>query len=102
LLANHLNFREVSYQKKAIMKKENQPPTGVQISHFEFNDDLVEKEIWLTTEGAMAHLKVSRSTIYRLRKKQNIPSTKIGHIPIYPKCLLNTFLINRSIDNVKE
>ena len=102
MLANHLNFREVSSQKKAIMKKENQPPTGVQISHFEFNDHLVQKEEWLTTEEAMVHLNVSRSTMYRLRKKQNIPSTKIGHSPMYPKCLLNTFLINRAIGNVKE
>ena len=84
------------------MKKENQPQKGQKIPHLEFNDDLAEKEIWLTTEGAMAHLKVSRSTMYRWRKKQHIPSTKIGNIPMYPKCLLNTFLINRSIGNVKE
>ncbi|PQB06815.1 hypothetical protein BST83_06345 [Polaribacter filamentus] len=50
----------------------------------------------------MAYLNVSRSTMYRLRKKQHIPSTKIGHSPMYPKCLLNTFLINRAIRNVKE
>lgn len=84
------------------MKKKKQPPTGQQTSHLQFDDYLLEKEIWLTTEEAMAYLNVSRSTMYRLRKNHHIPSTKIGHSPMYPKCLLNKFLINRAIRNVKE
>lgn len=84
------------------MEEEQQPLTGQQIPHLEFNDQLVLKEEWLTTEEVMVHLNVSRSTMYRLRKKNDIPSTKIGHSPMYPRCLINQFLINRSLSNVKE
>lgn len=84
------------------MEEEQQPLTGQQIPHLEFNDQLVLKEEWLTTEEAMVHLNVSRSTMYRLRKKNDIPSTKIGHSPMYPRYVINQFLINRSLSNVKE
>lgn len=63
---------------------------------------VINDEIWLTTEEAMAYLKVSRSTIYRLRKKHNIPNFKLGSIPLFPKNILTKYLINQSISNLKK
>ena len=71
------------------MKKEKKNKPALQNTHLEFDPHLLENEVWLTTEQAMTHLNVSRSTMYRLRKQHNIPSFKLGHIPIYPKFLLN-------------
>ncbi|UMB54634.1 helix-turn-helix domain-containing protein [Lutibacter sp. A64] len=85
------------------MKKDNKKQTPEnQHPYLEFDAHLLENEVWLTTEEAMAHLNVSRSTIYRLRKQQRIPNFKLGHIPMYPKHLLNKMLMHRAIKNVKQ
>lgn len=70
-------------------------------SHIEFDTYLLENEVWLTTEEAMAYLNVSRSTIYRLRKQHNIPNFKLGRMPMYPKFLLNKLFIQKAIRNIK-
>lgn len=82
------------------MKKEK-PPT-LQNTHLEFDAQLLENEVWLTTEQAMAHLNVSRSTMYRLRKQHNIPSFKLGHSPMYPKHLLNKLFMRKALGNVNK
>ncbi|NJB83754.1 helix-turn-helix domain-containing protein [Wenyingzhuangia aestuarii] len=69
--------------------------------HLEFDARLFENEVWLTTEGAMDYLKVSRSTIYRLRKHHQIPSFKLGRIPMYPKHLLNKLFLQKSLSNIQ-
>jgi excisionase family DNA binding protein len=83
------------------MKKKKKKLPVTEHKHLEFDAHLLESEKWLTTQGAMAHLKVSRSTIYRLRKKHNIPNFKLGRSPLYPKHLLNKYFIQKSIRNVK-
>jgi excisionase family DNA binding protein len=84
------------------MKKQKPHLPVQQNPHLQFDSHLLENEIWLTTEEAMAHLNVSRSTMYRLRKQQHIPNFKVGNIPMYPKHLLNKLLIHKAISNVKE
>ncbi|MFK8061467.1 MAG: helix-turn-helix domain-containing protein [Polaribacter sp.] len=84
------------------MKKEKQPKPEVQNTYLEFDSNLFKNEVWFTTEQMMAYLKVSRSTIYRLRKKNNIPSFKLGHIPIYPKHLLNKLFIRKALGNMRN
>lgn len=84
------------------MKKEKKYKPTLENTHLEFDAHLLENEIWLTTEEAMEHLNVSRSTMYRLRKQHNIPSTKIGHSPMYPRQLLNKLLIRKALSNVNE
>ena len=83
-------------------KKKNQQTPENQHAHLEFDAQLLENEVWLTTEEAMAHLNVSRSTIYRLRKQQHIPNFKLGHIPMYPKHLLNKLLMHKALRNLKS
>ena len=84
------------------MKKEKQHKPVLQSTRVEFEAHLLENEIWLTTEEAMAHLHVSRATIYRLRKHKQIPNFKLGNIPMYPKHLLNKILMQKAMSNVKE
>ena len=67
------------------MKNEKKNLPVKEHTHLKFEAHLLENEIWLTTEEIMEHLNVSRSTIYRLRKKHNIPNFKLGHSPMYPK-----------------
>jgi excisionase family DNA binding protein len=84
------------------MKNEKKHKPTLQNNHVEFDLSLLKNEIWLTTEEVMAHLNVSRSTMYRLRKQHNIPSIKIGHSPMYPRQLLNKLLIRKALSNVNE
>ncbi|MGJ8744855.1 helix-turn-helix domain-containing protein [Polaribacter sp.] len=84
------------------MKHEKQQKPVSENTQIDFDAYLLENEKWLTTEGAMEHLNVSRSTIYRWRKKRYLPSFKLGHIPIYPKHLVNKFFMRRALHNVKE
>ena len=89
------------FLKKATMKKVKKHQPALQNTHLEFDAHLLESEVWLTTEEAMAHLNVSRSTMYRLCKKHKIPSFKLGHSPMYPKHLLNKLFIHKALGNIK-
>lgn len=82
------------------MKKEKKYKPALENPLLVFDPHLLENEVWLTTEEAMVHLNVSRSTMYRLRKQHNIPSFKLGHSPMYPKHLLNKLFIHMAIDNI--
>lgn len=84
------------------MKKEKNTPPALQNVHLEYDAHLLESEKWLTTEEAMAHLNVSRSTLYRLRKQHNIPNFKLGHSPMYPKHLLNRLFIRKALGNIHK
>ena len=84
------------------MKKQKKSPPALQNTHLDFDAHLLENEVWLTTEQVMAHLNVSRSTMYRLRKRHNIPSFKLGHSPMYPKHLLNKLFIRKALGNVNK
>lgn len=81
------------------MKKEKSTTQNPQL---EFDSQLLENEVWLTTEQAMIHLNVSRSTMYRLRKQHNIPSFKLGHSPMYPQHLLNKLFMHKAFDNLGD
>ncbi len=77
--------------KKTKKNKSNQPVS--EHKEIEFDSNMLKNEDWLTTEGLMDYLKISRSKIYELRKKRMIPSLKIGNAPMFPKMLLNKILL---------
>ena len=64
------------------------------------NGALAKDEEWLTTEGLMKHLNMSKSTVYRLHEKKQIPAFKLGGIVMYPKNLINTLLLNGSLKDL--
>ncbi len=82
------------------MKKENQQKLSLKNMHFEFDAQLLANEVWLTTEEVMAYLKISKSTLYRLRKQHNIPNFKLGNMPIFPKHLLNKLFLIKALQNI--
>ena len=82
------------------MKKEKPTKPVVQNPHVDFDARLFENEVWLTIEKITAHLNISRSTLYRLRKKHNIPSFMLGGSPIFPKHLLNKMFLRKAMGNV--
>lgn len=61
---------------------------------------LAKDEEWLTTEGVMKHLNMSKSSVYRLREKKLIPAFKLGGIIMYPKSLINKILLNGSLKDL--
>jgi predicted DNA-binding transcriptional regulator AlpA len=58
---------------------------------------LAKDEEWLTTEDVMKHLNLSKSSVYRLRVKKQIPAFKLGGIIVYPKSLINKILLNNAL-----
>ncbi|MFD1014618.1 helix-turn-helix domain-containing protein [Winogradskyella rapida] len=66
------------------------------------NPEVIRNEEWLTTDEVVKHLNISRSTIYRLRKKRVLPSFVLGRIPMYPKVLLNKVMLQRAINSLKK
>jgi len=66
------------------------------------NPEVLRNEEWLTTDEVVKYLNLSRSTIYRLRKKRVLPSFVLGRIPIYPKGLLNKIMLQRAINSLKK
>lgn len=84
------------------MKKGKKEKLVSKDTYVEFDVHQLENEVWLTTEQTMAHLNVSRSTMYRLRKDRNIPNFKLGNIPMYPKHLLNKLFMRKALRNIKK
>ncbi|WP_299778641.1 helix-turn-helix domain-containing protein [uncultured Formosa sp.] len=72
-----------------------------QIENIHLDPYLFKNEEWLTTDQAIAHLNISRSTLYRLRKQHRVPSLKLGGSPIFPKHYLNKVLLLRAERNLK-
>jgi len=83
-------------------EKKQKPTPKNQNNHVKIGNKLLKNEVWLTSEEAMVHLNISKSTLYRMRKKKNIPSFKLGGIPMYPKYLLNRIFLNKSLNNLKK
>ena len=71
------------------------------------NDQLIidpvmaSNEEWYTTEDVMKHLNMSRSSVYRLRVKNELPSYKLGHIIVFPKSLINKILLLMALQNIQ-
>lgn len=84
------------------MKKKRQQKQPSQNSNLKISASLIKKEKWLTTEDAMEFLKVSRSTLYRMRKNREIPWDKESRSPMYPKFSINKVLVTRAMRNVDE
>ena len=55
-------------------------------------DENIQEE-WLDDQAMLKMFKISASTLYRLRKNGQIPFVKIGAKYIYPKTLINKFLM---------
>ncbi|MGM5470343.1 helix-turn-helix domain-containing protein [Flavobacteriaceae bacterium LMO-SS05] len=62
---------------------------------------MTSNEEWYTTEAVMEHLNMSRSSVYRLRIKKELPAYKLGRVIVYPKSLINKILLLKSIQNLK-
>ena len=58
---------------------------------------MAKDETWLTTEDVIKHLKISRSSLYRLRGTNAIPAFKLGRTVVYPKSLINKFMLERAL-----
>lgn len=84
------------------MKKEKKHTVVSENPYLELDTELFKNEEWLTTEEVMKYLKTSRSTIYRLRKRQIIPSLKVGNMPMYPKLLLNRVFLSKALHPLKR
>jgi predicted DNA-binding transcriptional regulator AlpA len=61
---------------------------------------MASNEEWYTTEDVMKHLKISRSSVYRLRVKNLLPAYKLGHTVVYPKSLINKILSHKAMQNL--
>ncbi|MFC4720950.1 helix-turn-helix domain-containing protein [Geojedonia litorea] len=73
------------------------PALGITI-----DPNMANLEEWYTTEDVMRHLKMSRSTVYRLRRKRELPAYKLGNIIVFPKHFINTMLLQRATLNLKQ
>lgn len=83
-------------------KKKSKKQPRLNDGHLKFDAELLKNEVWLTTQEVLKHLKISRSTLFRMRLVYNIPSIKLGRSPMYPKYLLNKILLMRAYNNLKS
>jgi len=63
---------------------------------------MASNEQWYTTEDVMKHFNISRSSVYRLRIKNELPAYKLGHMIVYPKSLINKILLYKAIQNLNS
>jgi hypothetical protein len=56
-----------------------------------------EAEVWIDSADVKIIFKISESTLYRLRKAQLIPCTKLNGKYVYPKHHLYHVLLCRSV-----
>lgn len=52
--------------------------------------------MWLNIEELSDHLKVSKETIYKMAKKNKIPSSKIGNQWRFNKEIIDQWLVNKN------
>ena len=80
-------------------KKQKLTPTN---KHIKIDNEMIENEEWLTIADIVAHLKVSRSTILRMRKRQEIPDIKICNTPMFPKYFINKLLLINGLKSLEK
>jgi len=68
--------------------------------HLIIDPVLASNEEWYTTEDVMKHLNISRSSVYRLRVKNELPAYKLGHMIVFPKSLINKILLYKAVQNL--
>ena len=82
-------------------KSPSAPPPLVTVNdHLVIDPNTASDEEWYTTEAVMKHLNISRSSVYRLRKKNILPAYKLGHTVVYPKSLINKILFHKAMQNI--
>ena len=82
----------------ACMKKENNNNNLRQLFADFFNQQLKPEEIqWLEEQQVLDWLRISRSTLYRLRQNQLIFHCKMGGRILYPKELIHKFMLNKTL-----
>lgn len=59
---------------------------------------MTQNEEWLTTADIMRHFKLSRSSLYRLRNKNQIPAFKLGGTMMFPKNFINKLMLLKSVN----
>ena len=63
---------------------------------------MASNEEWYTTEDVMKHLNISRSSVYRLLVKNELPAYKLGHMIVFPKSLINKILLFKAVQNLNS
>lgn len=61
---------------------------------------MIANEEWYTTNDIMQHFNISRSSLYRLRNNNEIPTLKLGGIIMFPKSLINKLLMDKALHQV--
>ncbi|WP_435138296.1 helix-turn-helix domain-containing protein [Formosa sp. A9] len=83
------------------MKNPKLPTPHLNNTDLHFDTHMILNEDWYTNEDLMAHLNISKSTLYRLRAKNNIPAFKLGRTVIYPKNYINKFLLQGALQSLQ-
>ena len=60
------------------------------------------EEIWLDSAQVMRLLNISESTLYRLRKRGQIPYTRMGGLYYYPKHTLSEWITDDALNRFKR
>ena len=78
------------------------PPLVTVNDHLIIDPVMASNEQWYTTEDVMKHLNISRSSVYRLRVKNELPAYKLGHMIVFPKSLINKILLHKVVQNLNS
>ena len=57
------------------------------------NPGMISNEEWYTTHDVMKLFNISRSSVYRLRVRKQLPAFKLGGTIVFPKTLINQLLL---------
>ena len=84
------------------MSKNKNNQEGDSNPNYGYTIEEMNNEIWLTKEDVISYFKISKSTLMRWSKKGTIPSCKVGNMRMYPKKLINRFLIKTTFNNFNK
>ncbi len=62
---------------------------------------MIANEEWFTINDAMKFFNISRSSLYRLRIKNQLPSLQLGGTVVLPKSLINKLLLDKTLSQNK-
>ena len=68
----------------------------------EISKDEMDQEEWIDDQAVQKKFNISASTLYRLRKNEQIPFVKMGGKCLYPKTLINKILLVKVFTNKKQ
>jgi len=86
-------------EKSHLRKDASLPPSFMEDPLF-LKAKTISREGWYTTADIMKLFQLSRSTIYRLRRRGDIPHFKLGGTYVYPRTLTNKLYLAKSKQNL--